>query len=118
MLNIGVINSAKGALMAHLPNTTAGNTTFTQDVIDYVWEKANVDVVNNPDEFRRDNCGAWIRKADYGDTDSEYGWEIDHIQPVNLGGTDNLDNLEPLHWKNNRGKSDDYPHWHAAVTEN
>lgn len=104
--------------MAHLPNTTAGNTIFTQEIIDYVWEKANVDVVNNPDEFRKDKCGAWIRKADYGNTDSEYGWEIDHSKPIEAGGTDDPENLQPLHWKNNRSKSDNYPEWKDAITDN
>lgn len=45
----------------------------------------------------------------YGNRDSRFGWEVDHI---NLNGGDNLDNLRPLHWKNNVAKSDgttEYP---------
>jgi 5-methylcytosine-specific restriction endonuclease McrA len=42
---------------------------------------------------------------------SEGGWEIDHIVPVSLGGSDDLDNLQPLWWKNNRRKGDNYPWW-------
>ena len=34
----------------------------------------------------------------YGDTSSDYGWEIDHIKPVARGGTDNLNNLQALYW--------------------
>jgi 5-methylcytosine-specific restriction endonuclease McrA len=35
-----------------------------------------------------------------------YGWEIDHINPVANGGTDIDNNLQPLNWKNNAAKSD------------
>ena len=41
----------------------------------------------------------------------KYGWKIDHIKPVAKGGTDDLNNLQPLQWANNRHKSDNYPNW-------
>jgi 5-methylcytosine-specific restriction endonuclease McrA len=46
--------------------------------------------------------------ADYGIT-STYGWEIDHIKPVAKRGGDEITNLQPLQWENNRRKGDDYP---------
>ncbi len=45
----------------------------------------------------------------------QYGWEIDHIKPVALGGSDDLSNLQPLQWENNRTKGDEYPHKTCAV---
>ncbi|WP_283775770.1 HNH endonuclease [Rhizomonospora bruguierae] len=31
---------------------------------------------------------------------------VDHIVPLNRGGTDTLDNTQPAHWRCNRQKSD------------
>jgi 5-methylcytosine-specific restriction endonuclease McrA len=57
-----------------------------------------------------DVCGAVIDRAKYGNNEETgTGWEIDHIIPVSRGGTDDLSNLQPLQWQNNRRKGDDYP---------
>ncbi|HIP78015.1 MAG TPA: HNH endonuclease, partial [Kiloniellaceae bacterium] len=53
-----------------------------------------------------------MRYADHGDHQSKFGWEIDHIRPVSKGGSDRLDNLQPLYWENNRRKGDTYP-WYC-----
>lgn len=55
----------------------------------------------DPNVWRRDAFGHPIRFSDYGDRSSLYGWEQDHILPKALGGSDALDNLRPLHCKNN-----------------
>lgn len=59
-------------------------------------------------KWRRDICGALMYYPSYG-IESNHGWEIDHIYPVALGGGDELSNLQPLQWNNNRRKSDTYP---------
>ncbi|MCB9047275.1 MAG: HNH endonuclease [Chitinophagales bacterium] len=46
---------------------------------------------------------------EFGNRGSEYGWEIDHIIPVAAGGTDNIHNLQALHWKVNEEKGDQHP---------
>lgn len=91
-------------------NTDTNGKPFTDDIIDKVWEKARIDKDLNPEAIRRDFCGAFIFKLDYGET-TQHGWEIDHIKPVSKNGTDDLDNLQSLQWENNRHKADNYPNW-------
>lgn len=74
-----------------------------------VWAKGEVITGYHPDTWRQDICGYAMKYQDHGDRNSEYGWEVDHILPVSKGGTDNLDNLQPLHWENNATKGDQYP---------
>ncbi|HJQ09379.1 MAG TPA: HNH endonuclease signature motif containing protein [Candidatus Saccharimonadales bacterium] len=56
--------------------------------------------------WRQDLCGAAMYWHDYANTRSKYGWEVDHITPIVVGGTDSLDNLQALQWENNRRKGD------------
>ncbi len=79
---------------------------FSEEQKQIAWGKAQVVPGYNAGIIRKDVCGAWIKWADYGDTNSDWGWEIDHIHPVSHGGTDHPDNLQALHWKNNRAKGD------------
>jgi hypothetical protein len=52
-------------------------------------------------EMKRDCDGRWMRKEDHGDRNSQYGWEMDHIRPVALGGSDDLINMRPRHCSGN-----------------
>lgn len=100
--------------MYRTPNTTRNGFGFDLATINAVWAKATIVPGNDAAVIRKDSCGAWIKRVDYGKT-TEYGWEIDHIQPVAKNGTDELYNLQPLHWQNNRHKSDNWPSWSCAV---
>lgn len=76
--------------------------SFSEKKIQEVWEKGTQVPKNDPSKWRKDQCGAWISRNQYGNRESEYGWEIDHISP---GGSDDTSNLRPLQWQNNVDKS-------------
>jgi hypothetical protein len=101
-------NTGNGGEMTRQTNTTCTGVPFPKEIILAVWEKAD----NDPGfkTFKKDCCGTIIQKNKYG-TASAYGWEIDHIRPVEKGGTDDLENLQPLYWENNRLKGNQWPDW-------
>ena len=76
---------------------------WSEETIQKVWEKGQTVERNDPANWRKDDCGAWMARSQYGNRDSQYGWEIDHISP---GGSDAVSSLRPLQWQNNVDKSD------------
>lgn len=97
---------------------------WSENQIEYVWNRATIVKGYDENRFRKDACGAWIIRDKYGDNDSLYGWEIDHIVPKVLleekgFGQEDIDrseNLRALQHDNNASKSDDYPSYTAVVT--
>jgi hypothetical protein len=79
--------------------------TWTHHQKSVAWNKAKVVDSNDPNVWRKDDCDAWIKWSDYGDRDSQYGWEVDHITSKEHDGTDADSNLRALQWQNNVGKS-------------
>lgn len=96
-------------------NTKSDGKGFDEATIEAVWQKGTPET--GYANFRRDKCGASMQRQRYGQQ-QQWGWEIDHIKPVSNGGADDLSNLRPLQWENNRAKGDSYPDsaWTCKVT--
>lgn len=77
--------------------------SLSEETVQKVWEKGTIVSSDQRAVWRKDECGAWVKRPEYGNRDSQYGWEIDHISPT---GGDDLSNLRPLQWKNNLDKSE------------
>ncbi len=91
--------------MARNFNTDRSGNSFSVATKILVWIKGETNSEYDPKYFRRDACGALIEWVQYGST-TIHGWEIDHIRTVANHGGDELSNLQPLQWENNRTKGD------------
>ena len=78
-----------------------------EETVEKVWRKGHPAPPNKESEWRRDDCGAWIRRDSHGDVANPlgWGWEVDHIKAKERGGSDDISNLRPLQWQNNRSKA-------------
>ena len=99
--------------MPYYHGTRKDGSAFDEATIEAVWQKGTPEPQFS--SFRKDVCGASIKRNTYGKQE-QWGWQIDHIKPVTLGGTDDLGNLQPLQWENNRYKGDNYPGLFCKVT--
>lgn len=77
----------------------AHSKEFIQDI----WEKGTTVRGHEKSIWRKDQCGAWIKRVEYGNRKSQFGWEIDRIS---AGGAYIRSNCRPLQYQNNIAKSD------------
>ncbi|MFO7593625.1 MAG: hypothetical protein R6X15_06235 [Pseudomonadota bacterium] len=70
---------------------------YSEELIQQVWEKARGMPDHDINEWRQDECGAWLHREAYEQEGSDYGWMIINTTP---GGGDVVDNLRPLHINN------------------
>ena len=61
-----------------------------------VWAKATIIEGFDPAVWRRDCAGQKIKFSKLSSPTSKWAWNIDHIVPRTRGGSDDLDNLQPL----------------------
>ena len=84
-------------------NTDASGKAFPPATVQAVWDRAESSKEHRP--LKMDPFGALMWREAYGNNNSKLGWEIDHIIPVEEGGSDELENLQALQWENNRRKA-------------
>jgi hypothetical protein len=79
---------------------------FSKETVQKVWEKGTIASNNDPNVYRKDECGAWIKRDQYEVTDEElsYGWTIEGIIPYSNDVNNDISNLKPLQWENNKNK--------------
>jgi hypothetical protein len=87
-------------LFHYLPHTNSHPMDINGELIRRVWDKASTIPGQDPDAYRMDVSGTWIKMKDFNDEDSVYGWTIYSVDGAqhNLG---NLPKLIPLHTFNN-----------------
>jgi hypothetical protein len=85
---------------------------YGEQIIQQVWEKARASGQVDSNLWREDECGAWIRREDYGKTDSEFGWKILNVTP---GAPDTPENLRPFHLINGYDLSRHHPRCHVMA---
>lgn len=96
---------------------------ITEELKRHIWNKGVVDDKYPSERVRKDACGAFILYDDFGDRNSVFGWEIDHIYPasklrrrndISVELIDDIRNLRPMNWRNNASKGADYPFYTAC----
>jgi hypothetical protein len=80
---------------------------YDKETIDKVWQHGRVMTDLDPALWRKDECGAWMRREHYGRESSEFGWKIVN---VSIGGPDTADNLRPLQHANSYDRGERRAH--------
>lgn len=92
--------------MSRKHNTDRNGGSWSEQTKLEVWRKGRIIPNFSENTWRWDKCGNVMKFNEHGNRASEFGWEIDHINPVSNGGGDEINNLQPLNWENNSNKSD------------
>jgi hypothetical protein len=79
------------------PGTIPKRDEFDDFTIVEVWRKAIP--YKRFELYKKDCFGSIIFFDDYL-IETENGWIIDYIVPIEKGGTNEIENLRPVHWKN------------------
>ena len=75
---------------------------FNEETVQGAWEKGRATNDQDSTEWRKDECGAWIRRNLYGNQVSEFGWKIENVAP---GKPQAIENLRPYQHENSFDKA-------------
>jgi hypothetical protein len=82
----------------HADATDWGFPAYDREMIDRVWGLGAAVSGNDPALWRKDEFGAWIHRLDYGNRQSQFGWEV---FDASFGrGQLGPAALRPVHWQN------------------
>jgi hypothetical protein len=62
--------------------------TMRPELIEAVWLHGRVMPEADPEHWRQDACGAWMRREQFGREDTDFGWKIESVVP---GGAQTAD---------------------------
>jgi hypothetical protein len=71
---------------------------YEREVVDHAWSLAQIIPGNDDALWRKDEHGAWINRQEYGNRNSQFGWEI--FDPTEAGRGYGLAALRPMQWQN------------------
>lgn len=90
------MTDAMNAESASEPLPSAGG--YGLEVVESIWQLAQIIPGNDPHVWRKDEFGAWIHRGDYRRRSSEFGWEIAECgYRMRASG---LASLRPMQWQN------------------
>lgn len=87
---------------------------YSDEIVQRVWEKARGMPDRDPNEWRQDECGAWIHREQYGSDSetAEFAWKIENVTPGNPG---DLEDLRPFHRDNGFDRAQRMPRCHVTA---
>ena len=80
---------------------------YSKDRLEQIWDKGQKIRGKDPNLYRKDIYGNEMYRHSYG-MDTPKGWNVDHSKPVSKGGTNHLNNLQPLNSSANKSKGNKY----------
>ncbi len=83
--------------------------SYSKEQLDAIFAKGKPVPGKDPDRYRIDACGNEIYRQSYG-KETPMGWEVDHSNPIDKGGTNSMRNLKPLQSSENSRKGSTYPY--------
>ena len=81
-----------------LPALPKIETDYSRDIVDRVWQTAQIIPGNDPAIWRKDEHGAWIHRSAYRDRHNEFGWEIADCAFTHRDF--GMAALKPMQWQN------------------